>query len=400
MVFLSYSHANITLARHVEEGLREAGISSWFDENRIPVGTRFVSAIGRALHGASVFLAIDSEAAAASYWVNREIQAAGRLRSQHRLEGIVVLSTSASPFLSSEPDARISSVDLIEKTVQSFVSRISLKTAPGTAEREAVQMLDPHGEEESLWLGFSQELRCLDNWWFSGKSGMWISGPGGSGKTSLVRTWVHAFREIGYRELQSALVMSLYIHQGDPKADAILREIVDGLARLLGTYMSNDRSHQDPIELDLARLGLRVRERHVLLVINSPESMDAGELLKVLHAVGNCGLRVIVTARNSMLRQLQADYDCIQLNQMSNADARLLVGRHFQQQEADPIVARLIDALGGHPLAISLAIKEMDRMYPPSRASEAAEDLLRLLTQADPAGEQEQGLTVRWSGRA
>jgi hypothetical protein len=375
----------------VEEGLREAGISSWFDENRIPVGTRFVSAIGRALHGASVFLAIDSEAAAASYWVNREIQAAGRLRSQHNLEGIVVLSTSASPFLACEPDARISSVDLIEKTVRSFVSRISPKTARGTAEREAVQVLDPHGEEESLWLGFSQELRYLDNWWFSGKSGMWISGPGGSGKTSLVRTWIHAFREIGYRELQSALVMSLYIHQGGPKADATLREIVDGLARLLGIYMSNDRAHQDPIELDLARLeyGLRVRERHVLLVMNSPESMDAGELLKALHAVGDCGLRVIVTARNSMPRQLQADYDCIQLNQMSNADARLLVGRHFQRPESDPIVARLIDALGGHPLAISLAIKEMDGMYPPSRVSEAAEDLLRLLTQATPGVSRE-----------
>ena len=93
MVFISYGHTNIALARQVEERLRDAGISCWFDENRIPVGERFVSAIGGALRSASVFLTIDSQAAAASYWVNREIR---------RLKGCV-LRTSCRRFLSSPP---------------------------------------------------------------------------------------------------------------------------------------------------------------------------------------------------------------------------------------------------------------------------------------------------------
>jgi hypothetical protein len=364
----------------VEKRLHDAGISCWLDESQIPVGERFVTAIGRALHDASVFLAIDSEPASTSYWVSREIQAAERLRSHNDLGAIVVLSTSASHFLPCEPDARCLSPDLIANTVAPFISNTSLQAKRGRADREAVIILDRH-EDEALWLGFSQELRYLDGWWSGKRLGMWISGLGGSGKTSLVRTWIRAFQQIGYRELQSVQATFLYV-EGHPTADAMLREIVDTLSDSIG--MNHEQSLLDPIDLSLARLQfeLGVREERGLLVINSPENMDAAELLKVLHAAFKSGLRVIVTARNSLPQQLQSDFECIALSSMSNTEARLLVARLFGQREADPIAVRLIDALGGHPLSISVAIKRAEE-FSPSHRAEAAEDLIRLLTQAD-----------------
>ena len=73
---------------------------------------------------------------------------------------------------------------------------------------------------------------------------------------------------------------------------------------------------------------------------------------------------------------------------MLNTDAKLLIARLFPGQEADPIVVRLIDALGGHPLLISLMIERLKR-YPSSRRSEVAEHLLQRMMQADPAPEHE-----------
>jgi len=378
MVFISYSHSDIIIARQVEKRLRGAGISCWFDESQIPVGERFVVEIGSALHKASVFLVIDSESAAASYWVNREIQAAERLRTYGNLRAIVVFSTSPSHFLPCEPDARAASPELVANTVDSLFYGTSPKAQHGTAYREAVRIID-WDTENARWLGFSQELENLDRWWFGRSPGMWISGPGGSGKTSLVRTWLRAFQQIGYREQQSA--QALFVHvNGHYGADAILQEIADAFFYSIG--MNYEQSSQDDMALRLA-CALRDREERGLLVINSPEEMDELELLKAIHTALQSGLRIIITARNSLSGQLQANFDSFALSQMSNIDTRLLVNQLFPQQQADPIAARLIDALGGNPLAISLAMKKIQKSCSPSERAQASEDLLRFLARAD-----------------
>jgi len=164
--------------------------------------------------------------------------------------------------------------------------------------------------------------------------------------------------------------------------DARFRRKSDTVNIFYSIGMNYEQSSQDDMALRLA-CALRDREERGLLVINSPEEMDELELLKAIHTALQSGLRIIITARNSLSGQLQANFDSFALSQMSNIDTRLLVNQLFPQQQADPIAARLIDALGGNPLAISLAMKKIQKSCSPSERAQASEDLLRFLARAD-----------------
>jgi hypothetical protein len=72
-VFLSHCSHDIVLAKLIGHLLEGEGISCFYSERDIPVGTEFDQAIIDAIHKCNLFLVVWTEYAANSPWVNQEI---------------------------------------------------------------------------------------------------------------------------------------------------------------------------------------------------------------------------------------------------------------------------------------------------------------------------------------
>ncbi|MDX2162356.1 MAG: toll/interleukin-1 receptor domain-containing protein [bacterium] len=72
-VFISHSKDDKAFARSVIEQLKDHGIDSWIDDQKVKVGKRWWEVIVHAIRDCSAFLLIMTDTAAASDWVNNEI---------------------------------------------------------------------------------------------------------------------------------------------------------------------------------------------------------------------------------------------------------------------------------------------------------------------------------------
>ena len=220
MIFIAHSRHDRAIAADLETRLRERGVTPWVDFSRIPVGERFVEEIAGALRRSSLFVLVSSAAAMRSYWVSREIGLATRLRASGFVDQLIRLDVDGG-------ETPIAPFDRAFGRIQNAVEYLSAADPPRADARTGSDLhrVDvTHYQsrpDPRVWLGFSAELAAIDRWFFQAKRGLWVSGLGGGGKSSLASVWISALRMIGYSD-----PLSVSIRQWD------FYEAPDGVAAL------------------------------------------------------------------------------------------------------------------------------------------------------------------------
>lgn len=89
VAFISYSHADKTLARSLATALQERGIRVWIDEGELRVGDSIIERIATAIEKVDFFLALVSRASKDSNWCKKELALA--VTGELGREGVRVL---------------------------------------------------------------------------------------------------------------------------------------------------------------------------------------------------------------------------------------------------------------------------------------------------------------------
>ena len=341
MIFISHSHADLDIARRLDEQFLTMGRSSWLDASHIPVGERFVRAIGTALSQASVIVFIDSDSSRKSYWCRREWLAAMRLRDIGRVRCLIALQPGSvgepSEFA---PDHVVTSVSDAVELVRDLAKNQTTLPVPDV---HSGVIEEVHGSPEpAVWLGFSDVLAALDEWWIGRDSGCWVAGVGGAGKTSLILTWLRALEVIGYRDALhfGAIAWSFY---NDRSASSALEQIQRWLQ--MGTFTSR------------------------LVLWDGVERLSEDDLSVVLRKTKHWGVKYIATSRTIVPVHLAESIHAISLSSLSLQDACVLLEKCGMSPGTSQ---RIANALRGNPLAISIASSEI------KRGVLSAEDVLRI----------------------
>jgi hypothetical protein len=331
MIFIAHSRADQAIAADLEARLRARGATTWLDFSRIPVGERFVEEIAGALRQSSLFVLVSSADSTGSYWVSREVGFAKRLRASGVVDQLIRLDIDGAELPAAHFDRTFS-------RMQDAVGYLSSESQPGAQARSGldlhrvdVEYYQPRPAPR-VWLGFSAELAAIDRWFFEAKRGLWVSGLGGAGKSSLASVWMTALRMIGY-----AKPLSVSIRQWDyyeaPEGVAALEAIrpwIDPLGRVTQLLVLDgmDEFRHAPVR-EVHELGLRYPE-----------------------------LRILVTSRQSVPGEYSSAFDTLELQALDPAQSECLAARLGVDQE---VFERLFSLLQGHPLAISLAANLVER---------------------------------------
>lgn len=355
MIFIAHSRGDQVIAADLEARLRARGATPWVDFSRIPVGERFVEEIAGALRQSSRFVLISSVAAKRSYWVSREVGFATRLRAAGLLDQLIRLDVdgedlSAAPF------------DRIFGRVQDAVEYLSTPSQPGAQARAGSDLhhvdvtCDQPRPGPRVWLGFSAELAAIDRWFFRARRGLWVSGMGGAGKSSLASVWITALRMMGYAD-----PLNVSVRQWDFYA------VPDGAAAL-----DQIRPWVDP--------GSRMKQLVVL------DGMDEGQhaLLREVCELGRRfpGLKILVTSRRSVPGEYSAAFDSLALQALDRAQSDLLAARLGVD---GALFERLFNLLQGHPLTMSLVAALVER-------GDDVDGLLRALESRSWTGPPDNGM--------
>jgi hypothetical protein len=324
-IFIAHSRHDQAIAADLEERLRARGTIPWVDFSRIPVGERFVEEIAGAFGKSSLFVLVSSEAAARSYWVSREVGLATRLRASGLLVQLVRLDVDGLQPL----------VDPFDRAFGRVEDAVDYLSAANGIEVETKARSDTHRIDFAdyqarpgprVWLGFSAELAAIDRWFFKGAKGLWVSGLGGSGKSSLTSVWITALCLIGYAAPQCVSVRRWNFYEAPDRAAAL-----------------------DQIQpwVTSAAEGTRI-----LVLDGADESRQSS--LSELHEIGwrFPELKIIVTSRQSVPEEYSAAFDVLALQSLDRAQADLLAARLGVDSK---VFGKLFDVLQGHPLAVSLA---------------------------------------------
>ncbi len=350
MIFISHSHAELEVAKHLEARLLAIGCRSWLDSSQIPIGERFVRAIGAALSQSSVIVFIDSNQSRKSYWCHRERLAGMRLREIGRVRGLIALQPALGEGdLGFSPDfvsASVSdAVDVACDLQRDQNSAISIADVHSVAIEELHPLPEP-----AVWLGFSDALAALDEWWVSQDNGCWVTGVGGGGKTSLILTWLRALELIGYREALHLGVMTYsFYDQGQ-------------------TCSSPDQA------LDRVRSWLRTGNYTSRLVFwDGVERLSERDLSVVLRETKRWNLKFVATSRTNVPSPLADQVRAVHLSSLAARDACILLEKHGMSQGT---AQRLTNALDGLPLALAIASAGI------KQGAYTAEDVLRMVETA------------------
>ena len=325
MIFIAHSRHDHAIAADLEKRLCARGTRPWVDFSRIPVGERFVEEIAGALSKSSQFVLVSSQASARSYWVSREVGIATRLHALGLLVQLVRLDVDGLGPLVAPFDQAFGRVE----------DAVDYLSAASQVEAEMRARSDPHRIDLTdyqtrpgprVWLGFSAELAAIDRWFFTGKKGLWVSGLGGSGKSSLTSVWITALRLIGY-----AAPLCVSIRRWD------FYEAPDGAALL------------DQIQPWVTSAGQGTR----LLVLDGADEFQHSPISEV-HELGwrFPELKILVTSRQSVPEEYSAAFETLTLQSLDRAQADLLAARLGVDGR---VFGKLFDVLQGHPLAVSLA---------------------------------------------
>jgi hypothetical protein len=180
--------------------------------------------------------------------------------------------------------------------------------------------------EPAVWLGFSDALATLDEWWLSRETGCWVTGVGGGGKTSLVLTWLRALEFIGYRDaLQLGCITWSFYDDPSP-------------------------SHA----LDRIRAWLQTASYPSRLVfwdgVERLSDVGLSELLRFTRE--HWEAKFIVTSRTMPPIRLTDRIRTLSLAALSTRDACMLLEKNGLSHTT---AQRITNSLDGHPLAIALA---------------------------------------------
>lgn len=334
MMFVSYSRDEILATRELVKKLSSEGIECWFDESNIPVGQAFVEHLGVGLREADCYLFVDTLASRASYWVTRELQTALRYRRDGRYHSAIRLYTAECKHIdTSDWDVSVLLNEDAPLQIAKLVnSRRTAHLAPNfITESVDVTFLSKSGlGQPNNWTGRQDEFRLLDEWWWRGLPGGWLSGLGGSGKSGLLQTWITAFSCLGYGEPVSANV--LYFRGSE--IDAIEAQ------HALNIWEMNNASPQ----------------KLLLLVDGYDEARNTQEVDDFLANTIHKSVRTVVTSRTSVPPLFLEGFTNIRIGNMTSRDNIAMLN---ELGISEPERVELAEGLDNHPLALLLLSKSL-----------------------------------------
>ena len=347
MIFISHTHRDLEFAKEIERLLSLKGYSVWLDNRKIPVGEEFVIAISEALFSSNIFLLIDSGYARSSYWVGREKATASRLRKNGMLVSTVGLLVEQDlPKDSFRLDHVLSKKSILHKELYEIIEYSSTQHTLKHGDNHKVDIYYAHPyARHNNWIGYSDAMRMIDKWWHSRKLGLWISGLGGIGKTSLINTWLISLMKLGYEEPQNVSVMfwSFYENSSSDLAIASIRtwlEETKSIAKLV-VIDGMERVEQDGTITEIVRTTLDTHKR----------------------------IKVIVSSRNLLPKFLKPQFGQLLISGLTHQEAQIL----FERVGAEASLAfEISQKLNGHPLATRLAMGLITK-------GENPKEILRLL---------------------
>lgn len=322
MIFISHSHSDLNRALELERALRERSFSTWIDYLSIPFGQFFIREISDALLSASIFVLVCPKAH--SFWTEKEISLALKLRAARSLSTILVYDPDGALDLSFTPDEVFSDRDsLVNRISDLYVGAVRDHQDSSFSVVCNVEVVHSVGSLDSaLWLGYSDELRALDDWWCSSSRKGWISGMGGVGKTSLVATWLRVLQRFGFRHIEP--IRANFI--------SLARDENAGLPSLESWLPSTGESRR-------------------LVVVDDVDSEDDESFRAISSLAAAHDAKLLVISR----REPTDLYTVLRVGGLTTLDAqRILVAAGLPGTEDSK--KDLIERLGRLPLAMSMAI--------------------------------------------
>jgi TIR domain len=337
MIFISHSGSDLDTAKQIECGSRRMNIDSWLDASKIPVGEHFVEEIANALSQSPLFILIDTQQSRSSYWVGREVQTACRMRRHGALLKMIRLCEE-------ELDPPVINFDCTYTSVKSLTEFLGANTGlsvnpfQGSENGNCVEFVidSSHQDKTAVWLGFSDTLRLLDEWFAGAIPGCWISGQAASGKTSLAMVWLTACRLLGYGSDLRMTVRLYSFSRGfyqRPSPSKIISEI------------SQQESRQ-PEDVTLVYLD----------ELNEPSAFQLEELRELVAFARYSRNRLLVTSRSKPPTTVATDFKRLTMQPLSDRDQLLLLSKAGLADTEAQVAVRRAE---GSPLYVALVVREL-----------------------------------------
>jgi len=325
-IFISYSGRDLDTAISLETAIsNQKQLIAWRDQTRFPIGQEFVKNIWAGLRESHCLVAIATTSWLQSYWCQRELAAALRLRKLEQLRMVLALRSYPSLF---KPRWTNRSTHSVAKAITILDTQVRRQERRRAAAAEPTHNLDigtlpPAGEK---YFGRSDAFRVIDEWLFGGKPpGLWIHGGGGIGKSSLVNTWLTAATTIGYRDPLSFHVLGHSFY--DENID-VFEE------RLMAWAPSSNASS--------------------IIILDGVERVASGIAFSRLKDLCK-RRRVIATSRETPPSELGLYFRLLPLRQLDQRESELVLG--LTHTDAQTVMKRL----EGLPLALTLAAAYLKR---------------------------------------
>ena len=295
------------------------------------------------------FLLIDSGYARSSYWVGREKATANRLRTNGMLISSIRWSIEQDlPQDQFQPDYALSGNEKrsLHKELYKIIESSSSQHISEHGDSHKVEIYYAHPyPRHNNWIGYSDAMRMIDKWWHNGKAGLWISGLGGIGKTSLINTWLVSLIKLGYDEPENASIMFWSFYENS--SARLARDSIK-------TWLEQSRSVTKLVVLDgMERVP---KEETITEIVKSTLDTSAS-------------MKVIVSSRNLLPKMLKSQFEQLSLSGLTHQEAQILFERVGVETNLAFEIAQKLDA---HPLSTRLVMGLIAKGKNPK-------DILRLL---------------------
>jgi hypothetical protein len=179
-IFISYSSQDLETAASLEAAIsNQKPLIAWRDQTRFPIGQEFVQNIWAGLKESQCLVGVTTASWHRSYWCQRELDAALRLRKLKQLNMLIALRSHPSLFKPTWADRTTHS---ITKAVAILESQARRQEERRVAAAEPTHRLDigTLPAAGAKYFGRSDAFRMIDEWFLGGgPPGLGIHGIGG-----------------------------------------------------------------------------------------------------------------------------------------------------------------------------------------------------------------------------